>query len=88
MPPDTLTRTGPPATTDREVGYTPARDLEADPGSESASKRATLLNGRLGNAVWFSCMEERRAVKPSVVEGNVRRVTKSVILRRRVRHAP
>src|SRR5258708_36449255 len=46
-----LTLIGPPATTDRGVGCTPARDLDADPESESASKRATLLSGRLGNVV-------------------------------------
>jgi hypothetical protein len=48
-PPDTLTLTGPPKDTVREVGCVPPRDLEADPESESASKRATLCSGKLGN---------------------------------------
>lgn len=40
-------------TTAREVGCTPARDLDADAesDSESVSKRATLLGGRLGHIV-------------------------------------
>ena len=70
---------GPPVTTAREVGCTPARDLDADAESESASKRATLLSGRLGRVVRPPCMAECRALKPSDTEGNVRRATKSVI---------